>query len=113
QTARIYACQRARPAGVDRKAHASGNGPQQIARHGQNERAMALGRKNALFAGHDEGGQSWARFASVIGTCRLNGVEPYAWLTAALEAIAGGHPKSDIDALLPWNFPKVAIKAAA
>lgn len=76
-------------------------------------RPLTLGRKNALFAGHDEGGQSWARFASVIGTCRLNGVEPYAWLTAALEAIAGGHPKSDIDALLPWNFPKVAIKAAA
>ncbi|PTE17068.1 IS66 family transposase, partial [Cereibacter changlensis JA139] len=76
-------------------------------------RPLTLGRKNALFAGHDEGGQSWARFASVIGTCRLNGVEPYAWLTAALEAIAGGHPKSDIDALLPWNFPKVAIIAAA
>lgn len=76
-------------------------------------RPLTLGRKNALFAGHDEGGRSWARFASVIGTCRLNGVEPYAWMRASLEAIAAGHSKSDIDALLPWNFPETAIKAAA
>jgi hypothetical protein len=64
-------------------------------------------------AASDEGGRSWARFASVIGTCRLNDVEPYAWMKATLEAIAAGHPKPDIDALLPWNFPKAAIKAAA
>jgi transposase len=76
-------------------------------------RPLTLGRKNALFAGHDEGAQSWARFASVIGTCKLNAVEPYAWLKATLQAIAAGHPKSDIDALLPWNFAKIAIKAAA
>lgn len=76
-------------------------------------RPLTLGRKNALFAGHDEGGQSWACFASVIGTCKLNGVEPYAWLKATLEAIATGHPNSQIDALLPWNFPKAAIKTAA
>ena len=76
-------------------------------------RPVTLGRKNSLFAGHDEGGKSWARFASVIATCKLNGVEPYAWLRATLEAIAAGHPKADIDALLPWNFDKAAIKAAA
>ena len=76
-------------------------------------RPVTLGRKNALFAGHDEGGQSWARFASVIETCKLNGVEPYAWLKATLEAIATGHPGADIDALLPWNFGKAAVKAAA
>ncbi|GAA0307185.1 IS66 family transposase [Rhodovulum tesquicola] len=76
-------------------------------------RPVTLGRKNALFAGHDEGGRSWARFASVIETCKLNGVEPYAWLKATLEAIAAGHPNSDIDALLPWHFGKAAIKAAA
>src|SRR6056297_420389 len=76
-------------------------------------RPVKIGRKNALFAGHDEGGQSWARFASVIETCKLNGVEPYAWLKATLEAIATGHPKADIDALLPWNFGEAAVKAAA
>lgn len=76
-------------------------------------RPATLGRKNALFAGHDEGGQSWARFASVIATCKLNAAEPYAWLRTTLEAIAAGHPNADIDALLPWNFGKTAIKAAA
>jgi transposase len=76
-------------------------------------RPVTLGRKNALFAGHDEGGRSWARFASVIATCKLNAVEPYAWLRSTLEAIAAGHPSADIDALLPWNFRKTAIKAAA
>ena len=41
-------------------------------------RPHALTRKNALFAGHDEGAEAWARIASLIGTCRMNGVEPYA-----------------------------------
>jgi len=65
---------------------------------------MTLNRKNALFAGHDEGGRTWARLASLIGTCKLNGVEPYAYMKALLEAIAAGHPQSRIDELLPWNF---------
>ena len=67
-------------------------------------RPLTLSRKNALFAGHDEGGRAWARIASLIETCKLNGVDPLAWLTATLEAIAAGHPKSGIDDLLPWNF---------
>jgi transposase len=41
-------------------------------------RSPAMNRRNALFAGHDEGGRNWARFASLIGTCKMNGVEPYA-----------------------------------
>jgi transposase len=67
-------------------------------------RPLTLNRKNALFAGHDEGGRTWARLASLIGTCKLNGVEPYAYMKALLEAIAAGHPQSRIDELLPWNF---------
>ncbi len=43
-------------------------------------RRPAMNRRNALFAGHDEGGRNWARFASLIGTCKMNGVEPYAYL---------------------------------
>lgn len=39
-------------------------------------RRPAMNRRNALFAGHDEGGRNWARFASLIGTCKMNGVEP-------------------------------------
>lgn len=68
-------------------------------------RPLALHRKNALFAGHDEGARNWGRLASLIGTCKLNGIEPYAYMKATLEAIAAGHPQSRIDDLLPWNFP--------
>ncbi len=67
-------------------------------------RPIALNRKNALFAGHDEGGRTWGRIASLIETCKLNGVEPYAYLKATLEAIATGHPSARIDELMPWNF---------
>ena len=67
-------------------------------------RPIALNRKNALFAGHDEGGRTWGRIASLIETAKINGVEPFAYLKATLEAIAGGHPQRRIDDLLPWNF---------
>ncbi|MPZ12602.1 MAG: IS66 family transposase [Kiloniellaceae bacterium] len=67
-------------------------------------RPLALTRKNALFAGHDEGARGWARLASLIATCKLNGVEPFAYMKATLEAIAAGHPQSRIDELLPWNW---------
>ena len=60
--------------------------------------------QNALFAGHDEGAVAWGRIASLTQTARLNGVEPYAWLKATLEAIAAGHPNDRIDDLLPWSF---------
>ena len=76
-------------------------------------RPHALTRKNALFAGHDEGAEGWARIASLIGTCRMNGVEPYGYLKAVLEAIAAGHPMARIDDLLPWAFAKPAEQAAA
>ncbi|SMP00054.1 Transposase, partial [Paracoccus laeviglucosivorans] len=62
-------------------------------------RPIALNRKNALFAGHDEGGIAWGRIASLIETCKINGVEPFAYLKATLTAIANGHPQSRIDDL--------------
>ncbi len=67
-------------------------------------RPLALNRKNALFAGHDEGGVAWGRFASLIETAKINGVEPFAYLKVTLEKIANGHPANRIDELLPWNF---------
>ncbi len=67
-------------------------------------RPIALNRKNALFAGHDAGAQNWAMIAALIETCKLNAIDPHAWLTATLTAIAQGHKQSDIDALLPWNY---------
>ena len=69
-------------------------------------RPIALNRKNALFAGHDEGGIAWGRTASLIETCKINGVEPFAYLKATLTAIANGHPQSKLDDLLQWNFAK-------
>jgi transposase len=65
-------------------------------------RSPAMNRRNALFAGHDEGGRNWARFASLIGSCKLNGVEPYAYLRDLFTRIANGHLDKDIDALMPW-----------
>ncbi len=42
--------------------------------------------------------------ASLIETCKMNGVDPYAWLSATLTAIVQGHKQSQIDDLLPWNY---------
>lgn len=67
-------------------------------------RLIAQSRKNALFAGHDEGGRAWSRIASLIATAKINGVEPFAYLKATFEAIAEGHPASRLDELLLWNF---------
>ncbi len=67
-------------------------------------RPIKLTAKNALFAGHDEGVTAWGSIASLIGTCKMNGVEPYAWLKSTLEKIARGNPQSKIRELMPWNF---------
>ena len=69
-------------------------------------RPVPLTRKNALFAGSDDGAKTWARIASLIGTCRLNGVNPEAYLAATLRKILDQHMQSDIDGLMPWNFGK-------
>jgi len=67
-------------------------------------RPIALNRKNALFAGHEAGAQNWAILASLIETCKLNAVEPHAYISGILTAIVNGHKQNDIEALLPWNF---------
>ena len=67
-------------------------------------RPLALNRKNALFAGHDEGAAAWARIASLVETAKMNRVNPHAYLEATLEAITAGHPASDIDELMPWAY---------
>ena len=67
-------------------------------------RPVKLTAKNAPFAGHDECAAAWGRIASLLETCKMNGVEPYAWLKSTLEKIAGGHPQSRVHELLPWAF---------
>ena len=80
------------------------------------ERAMrpvALGRKNALFAGADSGGRHWAIIATLIQTAKLNNVDPMAWLTDVLERIVAGTTKhGELHTLLPWSW-KVARAAEA
>jgi hypothetical protein len=83
-----------------RGARASGNKLRLPARYGQNGRAIALNRKNALFAGHDLGAENWAVLASLIETCKLHGVNPEAWLADVLTRIAA-YPINPVDELLP------------
>jgi transposase len=66
-------------------------------------RGVALGRKNYLFAGSDKGGERAAVFYALIGTARLNGLDPEAYLRYVLTHIAE-HPISRIEELLPWRL---------
>ncbi|HEU5019176.1 MAG TPA: IS66 family transposase [Pseudolabrys sp.] len=66
-------------------------------------RPLALNRKNALFAGSDEGGDNWAVVATLIECCKLNGLNPHRWLTETLTKLAGGHPASNVGELMPWT----------
>ena len=54
----------------------------------------------------DEGARNRGRIAALIETCKLNNVEPYAYLKATLKAIAQGHRAANIDKLMPWNIDK-------
>jgi len=77
-------------------------------------RAVALGRKNYLFVGSDAGGERAAAFYSLLGSAKLNGIDPEAYLTSVLRRIAD-HSINRITELLPWNlFPSkpAAVEAA-
>jgi transposase len=75
-------------------------------------RPIALTRKNALFAGSDGGAEHWAVLASLIETCKLNGLDPEAWLADAVTRIVQGHPQSRLDELLPWTQAAPAHQVA-
>jgi transposase len=74
-------------------------------------RAVALGRKNYLFAGSDRGGESAAAIYSLIGTAKLNGIDPESYLRNVLSRIAE-HAINRIDELLPWNLAEQRRHAA-
>lgn len=83
-------------------------------------RCVAIGRKNWLFAGSRAGGERAAAIYSVIETCKLNGIEPQAYIADVIEKIAGGWPASCWDELMPWNWTTdvapvspVAVRRAA
>ncbi len=67
-------------------------------------RPLILNRKNALFAGHDEGAENWACIASLVETCKLCGVDPQAYLTDVLTKLVNLWPASRLDELMPWAY---------
>jgi hypothetical protein len=67
-------------------------------------RVVALGRKNYLFAGSNAGGQRAAAIYSLLGSAKLNGIDPEIYLHHVLSRIAD-HPINRIAELLPWNAP--------
>jgi hypothetical protein len=66
-------------------------------------RAVALGRKNYLFAGADSGGERAAGIYSLIGSAKLNGLDPESYLRDVIARIAE-HPVTRIEEFLPWNI---------
>jgi transposase len=66
-------------------------------------RGIALGRKSWLFAGSDRGGQRTAFMLSLIGTAKLNDIDPQAWLADVLARIAD-IPQNQLHGLLPWHW---------
>ena len=75
-------------------------------------RAVAVGRKNYLFAGADTGGERAASIYSLLGSAKLNGIGPEAYLTAVLRRIAD-HPINRVEELLPWNLSPAGPAAQA
>lgn len=75
-------------------------------------RCVPLGRKAWLFCGSDRGGQRAAVIYSLIGSAKLNDVDPQAWLADVLARIAG-HPANRLDELLPWNWRQRPAAIAA
>ena len=66
-------------------------------------RPIALGRKNYLFAGSDNGGQTAANIYTITETCKINNINPQKYLSKVLSVIQDYKVK-DIAQLLPWNI---------
>ena len=82
-------------------------------RYGQNERVIAVTRKNFLFLGSDKGGERAAVIYTLIESAKLNGLDPEAYLADVIDGMAKGHSINRIDELLPWNWQQSRVKLAA
>lgn len=68
-------------------------------------KSVVLMRKNSLFVGNKRGGKTFAILASLVNTCKLNGVDSKVWLAEVLERIIAGKVKAgEMESLLPWNW---------
>src|SRR5689334_8373288 len=67
-------------------------------------RPIALSRKNALFAGHDTGAETWAVFATLVETCKLHGVNPDVYLADILTKLVNNWPNARLRELTPWAW---------
>jgi hypothetical protein len=67
-------------------------------------RPICLSRRNALFASGDDGGARWAAVASLVETCKLNGVDPQRYFTDVLTRLINGWPNRRIDELMPLHW---------
>ena len=75
------------------------------------QRPIALNRKNSLFAGHDQGAQNWACLASLVEMCKLNSVNPNAWLANVPTKLVNRWPASRIDELYALGLRRSPLTA--
>jgi hypothetical protein len=92
---------------------ASDSGPRPPARHGQNDWAIAITRKNFLFLGSEAGGERAAILYTVLESAKLGGLDPEAYLADVIDRMTKGHPINRLSELLPWNRQRQPAKLAA
>ena len=85
---------------------------QVLARHGQNDCVMAVGRRAWLLQGNGVGATASANWLSLIATARANGLEPYAYLVHVIAELPKATKLTELEALLPWNV-RLAASANA
>ena len=76
-------------------------------------RGIAVGRRNWLFAGSRIGAERAAAICTVTETCKMNGVEPQAYIADVIAKIANAWPAARWDELMPWNWQPAAIEPLA
>lgn len=77
-------------------------------------KSVALTRKNSMFVGNVQGGETFAVLASLINSAKLNGLDPYTWLADVLERIVSGSTTiNQLETLLPWNWKADQVGQAA
>jgi hypothetical protein len=96
---------------VDHDRDASGSELQLLARYGQNDRVIVIGRRSWLFAETQQGARASANLYSLMRCAQVDGLEPYAYLLHLLEELPKASTTDALEVWLPWNV-KPLLKAA-